>query len=279
MRKAFLLLVIQLSVFSCLFGQAESDKLNKAYKKKSIVLLRDFFEDWHKEIKPISDSEFSQLNDTIKEAYNVFESFYNPKELKKYDHKEDFSGIYKNLEFAIIQNSIKVYRSKKAYYTEEEIDSFMVASVNNNPNYDSSFKAKMLKRYNGELNIMVKNTFYPYSEEYLKKEKIDDTINFRPRINVLKPLYLIPKYINILNKFLLSKTEDKRLFLENYIGISQAAMGLNILTFPSVRYIVFDEKLEYAQVNFNIGSDLGHAFYKKVKNEWIFIRSEITGVY
>jgi hypothetical protein len=279
MRKLFLTLVVLLSVFSVLFAQTESDKLNKAYSRRSQKLLKEFFEDWQEKSKPISDSEYNQLNDTIKEAYKVFESFYNPKDLEKYGGSEELYGIYKNIEFAIIQNSVQVFRGKKVYYTAEEIDSFMVASVTNNPNYDSAFKAKMLKRDNGELNIMTQNFFYPYSPEHLKLQKVDDVLNFRPRISVIKSLYFLPKYQQAFDQFLILNTEQKRVFLENYIAISQGQIALNLVTFPTVTAIAFDENMRYVQVDFSIGSNMGQAYFKKDKNAWVFIKSEITGVY
>ncbi len=186
-------------------SQTSGQLLEKAYKKKSTDLLKHFFQEWHQEIQPISKIELSKLNDTIKQTYLVFTEFYKPLRIDSLGGSEWGNDIYKNTKFLIVQNFIKIYFTDKIYYTEQEVDNYVVNYIKENIKDDST-RQKLLKRTQGKLSKSVLEHFGPNQNMFFERNDIliDSIINFRPRIKCSgkQPLYLNKKYNELLNSSL-----------------------------------------------------------------------------
>jgi hypothetical protein len=143
--------------------------LEIAYEKKSNYLLGEIFEKWHNNSKRLSNEEIYNLNDTLKETYQVFKTFYKPKKLNLIGGSEFGDTLYQNIKYALIQNSIYIEMKDKIYYTSSELDSFIINSIMS-CNIDSTKKKYFSSKINGKFIPWVMATFQP-EDIYEGKDK------------------------------------------------------------------------------------------------------------
>ena len=106
--RIIIAILILINSNSILAQKKATNLLKTAYEKKSDEYLKEFFELWRKEVKPIKKNELLKLNDTIKCAYKAFEAFYNPIEIGKIRGPEWGDSIYRNVQYYIVQNSVAI---------------------------------------------------------------------------------------------------------------------------------------------------------------------------
>lgn len=270
--------------------------LRKAYKKHNVKLAIDFFENWMKEIVPVSNDELKSLENPIKEAYKVFEVFYNPLEIKKIGGSEWGDSIYNEVKYAIVQNRIKV-----SVVETLDKDEIIQKNIENSPISDS-LKSELLKKVNGEYSYDAMILYGGILSVIADEESIEsDTIkNFRPRVEIenLKVVYLNKKYAEILNRYLKKRyfklgkgrimnpakskkgSERRQDFLENLIKIYQGHWGgyWQLVTYPEVNLILFDKEMENAIIYFRIIYEGGEARLKKTEGKWQLIESKRTWI-
>ena len=282
-------------------AQTEGELLEKAYKKKSLPVLKDFFETWHNDIKPIADEELGTQNDTIVHAYRAFSAFYNPLDLERAGGSEWGDDIYNNVTYLIVQDRLWIYLKDKIFYTDEERDKYAVEEINRTIKSDIT-KQRLLKRENGKLANNVLTTFAPDNHFSTRNEKripVDSILNFRPQITCNKtPLYLTKKYDEILNAFLGNshyklgtggimnparsngESEKRKVFLENYIKIWHGHWGgyWQLNSYPTCSSITFDKNFEYAKIEFVMVYEGGEAIMKNENGVWRLISSKRTWI-
>ncbi len=95
-----------LLIFAVSFGQQSDTLLFKAYNTKSLPELQSFFDNWALETPGISNGDLFKLNDTAKNIYQIFKSFYHPKDIKKIGRSEWGNDIYKDAKY-IFSSRIK----------------------------------------------------------------------------------------------------------------------------------------------------------------------------
>src|ERR1035438_1756411 len=81
--KNIILLIAFYSSYLCqaqYFNPRQLKLLEKAYHHRSLKKINTFFENLHKEIPAISDSEMKTLRPIQKEAYEVFKVYYKRSE-------------------------------------------------------------------------------------------------------------------------------------------------------------------------------------------------------
>jgi hypothetical protein len=74
-KGKYLLIVFFLFTTTFAYSQTELKMLEKAYKNNSKEELKNFFDNWSREITLVTDDELLTYNDTIREAYKVFVDF------------------------------------------------------------------------------------------------------------------------------------------------------------------------------------------------------------
>jgi len=297
--KIYSTLILILAEVTC-FSQQNGKHLLHAYKNKSVTELFQFYENWNKEIPAIGNQEYSKLNDTLKEVYNVFTAFYQPLNIRSLGGSEWGNEIYNKVTYLIVQNSVKIYVTNKIYHSTEEIDSLVVKSING-ANINDSVKLELLKRKNNKLSPHVIERFDPFGSFYDRKDSLIKQIkNFRPRISVQnkKTLYLIPKYDILLNAFLgnthlplgsggimnpartKGESAKRQKFLEHFIKIWYGHWGgyWQLYSYPTATSIVFDKDMRYAQVNFRFVYEGGEAILKNNKGKWELLSSKRTWI-
>lgn len=282
-------------------SQTASQLLKKAYKKQSTELLKQFFQNWNQEVQPISEIELSKLNDTIQQAYSIFTGFYKPQSIDSLGGSEWGNYIYRDVDYLIVQNFIEIYFTDKIYYSEKEIDDYIVENINKNIKEDST-RQKMLKRIDGKLHIYVLENFGPNQSIFYTNTDIltDSIMNFRPTIecNGKHPLYLNSYYNDILNAFLGNKhfslgiggimnparskgqSEMRKKFLENNIKIWYGHWGgyWQFYSYPKAFSITFDKEMKYARVCYRMVYEGGEAILKKDNEKWKLISAKRTWI-
>ncbi|MBK7440347.1 MAG: hypothetical protein IPI65_02110 [Bacteroidetes bacterium] len=275
--------------------------LEKAYKKESPEMLHQFFLNWNKEIQPISEKELLTLNDTIRNTYNVFTAFYKPQSIDSLGGSEWGNSIYDNVEFLVVQNSIKIYFDEKLFWSEQETDKYIVDFIKSNV-IDTALQNLLLKRTEGKLSENVIDRYGPKRKIYFERNvpPVDSIVNFRPIINCngKRPVYLTTKYSDILINFLGNKHEhlgnggimtpalatkssaNRKTFLENQIKIWYGHWGgyWQLHSYPTAYAITFDHEMQYAIIDFRMIYEGGEALLKNVNGSWVLVSSELTWI-
>lgn len=281
------------------FSQKEFRLLKKAYEEKSVKKLDKFYNNWNKEIKPITENELVKLNLIQKYTYKVIFDFYQPDSLFKIGSSEWGDSIYNSVKFYIIKNSIYIQQVDKLFYSKKEldslkdyIDSMSVLEIKLSNISEKQKKILLNRDKNGELGAYVKENFGPINSRPIELN-VDSIMNFKPLLknNKVKPLFLNSKYKTILDSFLghsnLVKTtydslgkmkkfnisDDKKSFLEtNYIKIVKGHwFGWQLCTFPCIYRVIFDKEFKYAKIEYNVLYNGGEAILTEVNGKWKII--------
>jgi hypothetical protein len=230
------------------------------------------------------------MSDVQREAYNVFETYYNPHDLATRGGSAFGNNAYLKFNYFLVQNRLNVYQTDKVYYTEPEIKDYVVKMImkkfTNIPveRRDSTI-ARFLSRPLKDDQILV-YAYGPHGSDVLDSTRhlVDSMINFRPRMiqTNATPLYLNKKYDELLQRLPgdepipMGQVGIKRLdvkkkqFLENYVKI----FDYRPLTPPIVYSIVFDKDMKYALVHYQMIMEGGHAFLKKENGKWVIISAK-----
>ena len=243
-KSKYLLIVFFLFTISFAYPQTELEMLEKAYKNNSKEELKAFFDAWSREITPITNEELLTYNDTIQEAYKVFVDFYNfnfsnlnilhPDDAKRY------KNLYKNIDFLIVQNSLKIYFVNKIQFDMRQ-EGHLTDSI-------TDFRPTI--RRSGKIPL------------YLTK-KYDDAVN----------TFLGWGFAG-------DGSTEKRAFLENYVKIYAGHWsGWHLPAVPEVYSITFDKNMKSAIIYYRISScSGGKIVIKKEGNIWVFFRPISTWI-
>lgn len=301
MKAILFILFIKISFSS--FAQSDIELLETAYQKKSTFLLGEVFEKWHNNSKRLTNVETNKLNDTLKETYKVFKTFYKPKNLNLIGGSEFGDTFYNRIKYALIQNSIYIEMKDKIYYSTSELDSFIIDGINS-CNIDSTKKKYFSTKINGQFIAWVLYNFQP-KDIYTGKDKnvtlVYDYRDFYPIIedSIIKLINLTNNIQTTLVSFLKDshshfgsggglmsiakvkgKSNDRKNFLENYIKIFYGHWGgyWQLDTYPEVRNIIFDKNFEYAKVCYRMVYEGYETILKKENNQWRIISSKRTWI-
>ena len=298
--KVFLILLFSVNNT---YSQTSDKTLEKTYKEKSTTKLKDFFVTWSQEIPPITDAELSEYNDAIQQAYKVFITFYKPHRLDSIGGSEWGNDIYKNVDFLIVQNSLKIYFTDKVYYTDQELREYVINKINQSSIVDS-IQTRWIEQISNSEKIPdhVLQLYSPYffQENRINRVLADSIINFRPAIHCdgKIPLFLTEKYENIITDFLgnnfsplgtggimnparaKKQSEKRKQFLENYIQFFHGHWGgyWQLYSYPQAYSITFDYDMKYAKIDSRMIYQGGEAFLKNENGVWTLISSELTWI-
>jgi hypothetical protein len=295
-----MLLICLLTVLSC-YSQ-NIVELQRAYKNKSVTRLNKFFQGWQKKITPITNKDLSEMNDTIRQAYAAFTSFYQPFNIKALGGSEFGNKNYNKVHFLIIQNNINIrITNEKIYYTEAERDSFIVSTIKRS-NMSDSVIQRLTKRTDGKLPDRTIQIFSPnkYYNERDTGKLVFKVKDFHPVINGKgrPPLYLTAKYDTLLNNFLgnthsplgkgnimspakaEAESAKRQKFLEHFIKIWYGHWGgyWQLESYPTASEIIFDKDFSYAKINFQMIYEGGEAILKKDKGKWVLLSAKRTWI-
>jgi|JI8StandDraft_1071087.scaffolds.fasta_scaffold06768_2 hypothetical protein len=283
------------------FSQSQPDLLEKAYKKKSVDMLTQFFDNWTIEIK---SNESAYQNDTILEAFKVFKGFYRPTQLSLLGGSEWGDSLYVNSKYFLVQTRLnKIYFVDRLFYSDNEADSLTVLKIIEEYGNDST-KLKLWIHYdkNGRLDDFTIKTFGPSSKYFTENAPVvkDSIMEFYPSIDYTdkKAVYLTKDYQNIIDRFLGSShtklgqggimnparskgaSRKRKAFIDNLITTFYGHWGgyWQLNTYPYVYSITFDKEMKYAKVDYRMVYEGGEALLEKQNDKWVIIHAERTWI-
>lgn len=283
------------------FSQSQPDLLEKAYKKKSVDMLTQFFDNWTIEIK---SNESAYQNDTILEAFKVFKGFYRPTQLSLLGGSEWGDSLYVNSKCFLVQTRLnKIYFVDRLFYSDNEADSLTVLKIIEEYGNDST-KLKLWIHYdkNGRLDDFTIKTFGPSSKYFTENAPVvkDSIMEFYPSIDYTdkKAVYLTKDYQNIIDRFLGSShtklgqggimnparskgaSRKRKAFIDNLITTFYGHWGgyWQLNTYPYVYSITFDKEMKYAKVDYRMVYEGGEALLEKQNDKWVIIHAERTWI-
>jgi hypothetical protein len=274
-------------------NQTQLKLLENAYEQNDLKKLDKFFDNWHKEIPPISESELITLKPMQQETYKVFEAFYQPSHLENID----FNNIYKDVKYLLVQNSLKMYKTDMLIVTRNDSDNAFKYLVKNGM-LDTILPNKYIERFDG-LNRLTSDGWQLFDKLNQSSEiSIDSIQNFRPKIDCEKKitLNLTKNYDKILINFLennnmplgtggimdtakaIANHRKRESFMEHYVKIWYGQWGgdWQLTTYPEVYGITFNPDYSRAKIYFRIEYQGGEALLKKDNGKWIMVSSELT---
>lgn len=264
-------------------NKAQTNLLNKAYKKHSLPLLYKFFDKWSNEI---SSNESDAPNKWIKEAHKVYISIYNPLQPDKigihYNCTIDSTVYHKNLYF-IVQNTLaSISVADNIPYTCEDLQSYYISRINQLYTEDS-IREINIKRIP---NLFRMDGYSPHFGEHpwpwvkIHTTEIDSNIVFRPPVHFpnKKIVYLTDEYKKILDNFLKGERNDSSAFIQNASKIIYGHFGgyWQYITYPQVYSIIFDTQMRRAYVSYRFIYQGGYIILEKQNGEWIIVSTHIT---
>lgn len=285
-RYAFTILLVALVAVSKKNQAQSAAEFEKAYAENSTEKLKQALDYWANEIKPVTGQEISKMSVVQREAYNVFETYYNPHDLATRGGSAFGNNAYLKFNYFLVQNRLNVYQADKVYYTEPEIKDYVVKMIMKKftsmpvERRDSAI-ARFLSSPLKDDQIFV-YAYGPHGSEVIDSTRhlVDSMINFRPRMiqTNATPLYLNKKYDELLQRFpgneptgnIKKLDVKKKRFLENYVKI----FDYRPLTPPIVYSIVFDKDMKYALVHYGMIMEGGHAYLKKENGKWVIISAK-----
>ncbi|MBS1915535.1 MAG: hypothetical protein JST87_04610 [Bacteroidetes bacterium] len=242
------------------FGQKSDALLFNAYKKNSLTELQSFFDNWALETPSISAEDFKKLNDTLKNVYQVFQSFYNPTDINRTGGSEWGNDIYKGVKYFLVQDKI--------FYAVAD--------------------------------GLITDTIELHKGIFHRPKSYDSLNDFRPELSFLniKCVILNKYYDGLLNRFLgdqhyklgtvsimsparsKGESENRMKFLENCIKIWYGHWGgyWQLHSYPYAGRVTFDKDFQNAVVDYQMIYEGGYAYFKKISDKWTLIKAERTWI-
>lgn len=258
-RLIFLFICAPFATIS--FGQQADTLLFNAYETKSLVKLKSFFEKWAENTPAISNEEFHLLNDTEKNVYQVFQSFYNPKDINKTGGSEWGNHIYKHVKYFLVQNKI--------YFAFEDTLPKNVDEIRMRSRSRKSLPYDSVKNFRPQLSFSkVKCVLVDKYHEALINQFLGNEHSKLGTGNIMSPAH---------SK---DESENRQNFLEHYIKIWYGHWGgyWQLYSYPYASTIVFDRKLENAIVFYTMVYQGGCAFFSKNNNTWTLTDAALTWI-
>ena len=291
MKKILIHIIISLIAISAFSQKNEARLLKYSYRKNNSDSLNSFFFKWKNEFKPISNNQFENLSDTLKDVYNIFSDFYTPHDLERIGGSEWGDSLYANVGYFIVQNRID-FTIVETLDKKEIILNYLKVNVTDSSKYEDYKKFFMKDTLDYSLGFKYQN-----SVNYLH---VDSIMDFKPSLDFGKVgiLYYKSKYTSILARFLKNKhyklgfggimnparskgkSKTRLDWINTKIKIFQGHWGgyWQMRTYPSINHVLIDKERKTALVYFRMVYEGGEALYKKKDNKWTLIESKLTWI-
>jgi hypothetical protein len=276
------------------FCQTEIQLLNTAYAKDSAQLFTSVLNQWHQSAQNKAVGS-SPVNDTILDAYSVFQYFFRPENFDTIAGTVLSKQHYQDHLYLPVQNSIDICFTNRLYYSQAETDSIGL-------NY-SKTQILNLPQHPSDYDFMMKN--YGYMPKDLIRDMGINKISasnpvklwmsisdFRPQISPAdkKVIYLSSHIDTVINAFLGNKyvAGYKRVFtlsaqaentkrkkaLEQYLKLwyGKTDGGWQLISYPYVQSLTFDKDRSYVSLNIRLPYLTGTVMMKRDASGWKIIK-------
>jgi hypothetical protein len=293
--KLLLSLFLAISIASLSFAQSKEQQvqqaklLQAAYNAKSREKLDTFFGNWSRETPTLSDAAIEKLSDTIRNAYRVFEQFYNPLNIQRSGGSEWGNSIYKGVKYLVLQNEISI-----GFVDTLDGDLLLRQAAEKNPG-DDRIKDSLIKKY-WTNNERMRELYidWPRAKVYGKVPYFCPKLSF----SYPKAVIMTGFYDQLLNAFLgnthlplgagsimaparsKGESQKRQQFLENCIKIFYGHWGgyWQMYSYPVVSTITFDKAFNNALIEFRMVYEGGEAYLRKVNGTWTLIGAQRTWI-
>ncbi len=250
MKNSLWIIIFLVPVFTAAQGYmaVQANLLEKAYQEESDELLLLFFDNWADYYTP---NITSVENDTIAEAYKVFEAFYQPLRLDLITKELNDNTTYINKPFFIVQGTLRKLSvaDKVPLATSERFD---FANVHTRT-------VASLIDFRPDVYFKGKRIVY-LTPEY---HKLLDSFMLRHHVSAKDPNMLRSR-----NKY---EQDRREYFISRISGIKKRIISWDYVTGPCVSEIVIDSRLEYAVVLFSYRYSGYEAKLQKRNGEWVIL--------
>lgn len=285
-------------VISLCNAQLHYQKILDGYKKKSQNLANEYFETWHNEISPISDSEFNALNDTLKNVYKIAEIYLKPSQSDSDSTSLNYNYHFNGIKYVPVQNSIDYAFINEIFLSEDELNTYLEKIVrflvHNNPDLSHNLE-KTNGRYPESVKMKFASSFYRNEPaDYIYSTKY---YHFQPRIKIpgKSIIYMNGLYRQDLFRFTslyeanISKHRGNRYrrkismehfrrenFLLNmtncYFHMIKIDLNKEPVFDTYMYYIVFNHDMTRARVVTTFNT---YVYYQKENDEWKYVKTDI----
>ena len=272
------------------FSQGPGQKylLWAAYGQRSDSLSCLFFENWAKEFPP---NEAAVTNDTIREAYEVYRSFYTTIFSENLKDKR-IASVYQDQPFVVVQGTLqKVCMTKNIPYTPQECDSFLVEQIRRY--FPEESWEMMVDQIRSDDRYFPRHTKSIDRFLQVPSAIVDSAIDFRPalRYDNKEVLYLTKGYGDLLRSFVgeqetyrheppssydVEWRRRKVAFLNRMIPVLEYYKDANwrYLPGPYVHEIVLDSHMQRAVVVYS-GLYAGfQTIMEKQNGRWVVLKTQ-----
>ena len=252
-------------------------------------MLFEFFDNWANEVQ---SNEKKAKNPYVAEAHKVFAAFYQPMQMVKRGTRQT---MYDDKPYYIVQSSLwKICMTDAILYKQEEIDSFMIASIL--PVYadDTAYQKKWLENLPPDAWAGFWFNYYnDWGPMHIPNTVVLSDVAFLPPVHIegKKVVYLTKKYKKLLDAFLgdnhvdlgennimqpaFSKGDSraKQHFIDNAAHIYYGHWGgyWQYETYPKAEQIIFNPEMNRAVVLFRFVYEGGQVILEKQNGEWTVV--------
>jgi len=228
----FLLTALLFSSF-IVISQTIDSTLFKAYNHNSKIILNEFFTNWENSFE-VSNPEFINQNDTVKELYNVLNEFYNPYVTTKYFIIKD------TLDYGICYSS-----NLPGFYERDTTFKVIKNNISNFQPFDKINRTKFLYLNDIYLNSLC--AFLPYQKVETKEGWKELRKAYKEKLSFLSGYLII---------------NDKGMSDDPWVDKHK------LLSDPMVYYVMLNFKLDTANIIYTIGCSGRLAQYSKLRGVW-----------
>ncbi len=233
----------------------QEHRLNKAYLEQSKLKLSEFFRGWSKVSTAHTDKQIEGLPQAFHYAYNIFEDFYQPHNLKRIGDPEWGTEQFSKVSYFIVQSEINVVVTneiiKDPFENNSSITIFDGTMNNFKPQIKGNIKALFL---DGNHSYILK--------KFLGNEEVPVGQN-----GIMSTSKAV------------GESEKRQGFLNQYLKIYNGHWGgWKLVTDPTVTKINFNKNYDRAVVYFSLVYEGGEAIYEKKNGKWVFIKSQLTWI-
>lgn len=253
-------------------GQVNVSSFQNAYKANSIQNLKDIFNIWSNESSRASDSSYQSSNDTTKYIYDAFKNFYTSQvldsigvgwSLKIAGQNQQFLFLQENIKWGIVDSLNKNILYDNNFHLDEKWE---IVSILPNPTY-------MLTDFYARLNypkakvITLTPARFSILKEFLGEYDLSG-IKFSPQSD--------PKIVDSL----INESRRKKDFLGKLLMTwnGKSNWYWSLYSYPYVNKITFSKDFRLLLVQYSLNESGGYAYFEKINNSWLFIKSRGTWI-
>jgi hypothetical protein len=223
----------------------QKDRLVYGFLINSNSYLEAFFEFWSDHSKPIDRKDLN-YPEIINAAYDIFEDFYNPKDLRRIADPQWGDSAYKSNGYIIVQNSLVINQCGSfddEGFPKDETNTLELEIQNFRPtlNLPESRIVYLSPKYQKQLS------------EFMGKEYVPATTK-----NLMDPAFAV------------NESRKRQQYINQYARIYHGHWGnyWHFISHPEVTSISFNQDLTKAVVDFRIIHQGGSACYELTAGKW-----------